>query len=65
MSKAAAVQATMRAPSWPEVLHLIKEICGYILNHNLEIIEIISGFNPRPPFKTVSWKGTDAGVSHE
>jgi hypothetical protein len=32
MSKAAAVQATMRGPSWPEILHLIKDICGYILN---------------------------------
>lgn len=33
MSKAAAVKATMRGPSWAEILHLTKDICGLFVRH--------------------------------
>ena len=36
MSKAAAVKATMRGPSWAEILHLTKEICGMFVRHPSE-----------------------------
>ena len=36
MSKAAAVKATMRGPSWAEILHLTKEICGMFVRHPCE-----------------------------